>query len=120
VCVGKAPVLIGFSGWNKPPRYNCVGGMHEHLVHHTRCDYTPLSTNVWSHLVRRSELPLPCVRRPGAWEWDFQVDQAPPLQLRGGRACAFGASYKVWLDPSIPTILEQSGQAFRVAAALCT
>ena len=49
----------------------------------------------------------------------FRLDQAPSLQLHG-HACAFDASSKVWLDPSVHKVLEWSAQAFRVAAALFT
>jgi len=91
-CVRRPAALEWeFLGWINPPPCNSVGTMHALLVQHTECDKNPLSTNYWSHRVRRSELPLPCVRRPGAWEWDFQLDQAPPLQL-----AAWGACMRFW------------------------
>jgi hypothetical protein len=92
VYVGQAPGNGNFR-WIKPYPYNCVWCMHALLVQHTRCDKNTMSTKFWSNQIRRSKLPLPCVRRQGAWEWDFQVDQALSLQLRVVHACAFGATY---------------------------
>ena len=58
---------MGFSSWNEPLPINRKVGMHALSVHQNMCDSIPLSTNFWSQRVRRSEMPLPCVRRPGAW-----------------------------------------------------
>ena len=78
VYVGLGAREWEFQVSTSPPLYNRAMGMHSLLLQHTWWDKNPLSKNLWSDRVRRSELPLPCVRRPGTWEWEFQVETSPP------------------------------------------
>ena len=74
----------------------------------------------WSDRLWRTELPLPCVRRPGAWEWEFQVGTSlPPTIARWACICFFGACNILGRTrPLFSQSFVGSAQAFRVAAAL--
>ncbi len=74
----------------------------------------------WSDRLWRTELPLPCVRRPGAWEWEFQVGTSlPPTIARWACICFFGACNILGRTrPLCSQSFGGSAQAFRVAAAL--
>jgi hypothetical protein len=97
VYVGQAPGN-GSLRWIKPHPYNCVWCMHALLVQHTRYDKNTLSTKFWSNRIRRSELPLPCVRRQARrLGMGFLVGTSPPPTF------AWGACMRLWCNILVVT-----------------